>query len=109
MTNSYLLYSEGNMFWFYILDKFKQIPGFVQETNNDINLNSISSAADCASYCYTNTNFTCLSFDYCPSSQICSLSKFGRDDGKQMTKNTQCSHYISKFLFHFIFLFGLIR
>ncbi|XP_071140792.1 uncharacterized protein [Mytilus edulis] len=77
-----------------VLAKFKQIPGMVLQNHNDISYTSISSAQDCASYCYTNTNFTCLSFDYCPASQICSLSRYGQDDGQTLATNAQCSHYL---------------
>jgi hypothetical protein len=50
----------------------------------------------CADMCRNMTGFVCLSFDYCPSTKQCQLSKQRTPDGQLLKKKASCDHYSSK-------------
>lgn len=76
-----------------ILQRFQKLPGKVVQFNNDAVIRNIKTADMCAYLCNGNVNFTCNSFEYCPSSKVCTLSKIHTDDGNVVSSTQQCDLY----------------
>lgn len=74
------------------ISKFRKIQGKVLQYHNDKTISYVSQASDCADYCVTS-NFTCNSFDYCPQSQVCTLSRSHTEDGTLVGTGGSCDHY----------------
>ncbi|XP_056019755.1 uncharacterized protein LOC125671708 isoform X2 [Ostrea edulis] len=73
--------------------KYQKIPGKVVQFNNDAVFQGFTSASDCADTCQSFGNWTCNSFEYCPSSQSCTLSKIHTADGTVTDSHQSCDLY----------------
>lgn len=76
-----------------VLQRYQKIPGKVVQYNNDAVLRNIKTADACANACNSNPNFTCNSFEFCFSSQVCTLSKIHTSDGNVVSSTQQCDLY----------------
>ncbi|KAK3090575.1 hypothetical protein FSP39_012798 [Pinctada imbricata] len=72
---------------------FTKIPGKVTPHDTDATYVTLSSPTECAEACLGQTQFACNSFDYCPSTQNCHLSKLHIQDGDKLFNQTDCDHY----------------
>ena len=88
----------GNYAWLLVFsDDFTKIPNRVGVYSMDASYVGISSVQNCADICRDiGSSFTCMSFDYCPSTQLCQLSKTRTPDGNMLNQSTSCDHYSSK-------------
>lgn len=82
----------------YVVERFQKLPGKVVQFNNDAVIRNIKTADMCAYLCNGNVNFTCNSFEYCPSSKVCTLSKIHTDDGNVVSSTQQCDLYDRTFI-----------
>ncbi|XP_062619516.1 uncharacterized protein LOC134281071 [Saccostrea cucullata] len=73
--------------------RYQKIPGKVVQFHNDAVIGGITSASDCADTCQTFGNWTCNSFEYCPSSLTCTLSKIHTADGTVTDSTQMCDLY----------------
>ncbi|XP_041360235.1 uncharacterized protein LOC121376435 [Gigantopelta aegis] len=73
--------------------KFQKWSGLMANYQDDMNYQQIGSATTCADLCDQQTRGTCNSFDYCPKSQVCSLSGLYTSDGKKLSNAPTCSHF----------------
>ena len=72
-------------------------PNRVGVYSADASYVSISSAQKCADICRKlESSFTCMSFDYCTSTQLCQLSQRRTPEGNMLNQSTLCDHYSSK-------------
>lgn len=67
------------------------------ENRNDEQIPNEGDPDNCAYYCLAEESFNCMSFDVCPSKNLCYLSKSTADDG-QLVDNDKCSHYSREFI-----------
>ncbi|XP_064606245.1 uncharacterized protein LOC135471113 [Liolophura sinensis] len=72
--------------------QFHKYPKVVLENRNDEQIPNEGNPDNCAYYCLAEKSFNCMSFDVCPSKNLCYLSKSTADDG-QLVDNDKCSHY----------------
>ena len=78
---------------FFFIERYQKIPGKVVQYNNDAVLRNIKTADACANACNSNPNFTCNSFEFCFTSQVCTLSKIHTSDGNVVSSTQQCDLY----------------
>ncbi|XP_062619530.1 uncharacterized protein LOC134281083 [Saccostrea cucullata] len=76
-----------------VLKRYRKLPGKMVQYNNDAVIQNIRTPDMCASLCSQNTNFTCNSFEYCPTSNVCTLSKIHTSDGTVVSSTQQCDLY----------------
>nr|XP_022319141.1 uncharacterized protein LOC111121934 [Crassostrea virginica] len=73
--------------------RYQQIQGKVIQYHNDATFTGFSSASDCADQCTTFGNWTCNSFEFCPTTQTCTLSKIHTADGNVLQSTQSCDLY----------------
>ncbi|KAJ8305362.1 hypothetical protein KUTeg_015907, partial [Tegillarca granosa] len=78
------------------INYFTNIPGRVLPHKSDRVFVNTSSAADCATTCFTATSFQCNSFDFCPSVGYCFMSKLHTQDGAIFSNQSICNHYSNR-------------
>ncbi|XP_052774803.1 uncharacterized protein LOC128213258 [Mya arenaria] len=72
---------------------FSKMPNRYRQMSNDKQV-TVTSAMDCARSCNDGSTLTgCMSFDYCPSNNLCGLSKSHTQDGSVVAGSTTCDHY----------------
>ncbi|KAK3607662.1 hypothetical protein CHS0354_010649 [Potamilus streckersoni] len=71
---------------------YRRIPGVYMQFANDKALTT-DDEYGCASQCNQNADFVCNSFDYCPGTKTCTLSKTHTEDGKLTDSSGQCDHF----------------
>lgn len=75
------------------INYFTNIPGRVLPHKSDRVFVNTSSAAGCATTCFTLKSFQCNSFDFCPSVGYCFMSKLHTQDGAIFSNQSICNHY----------------
>ncbi|XP_045159313.2 uncharacterized protein LOC123524856 [Mercenaria mercenaria] len=87
---------------FYIATMVEQSPSLLDFTkisqtvgvySMDATYVDVKSDYECADMCRNITGIICLSFDYCPSTKACQLSKRHTPDGRLLKRNINCDHY----------------
>ncbi|XP_022318193.2 uncharacterized protein LOC111121287 isoform X2 [Crassostrea virginica] len=74
--------------------QFTYLPGKQLSTTGDLQYPNVQSPQDCAKYCVTNFQFTCNSFEFCPTGTTnnCILNRRHTDDGTTLS-TSQCDHF----------------
>nr|XP_022315495.1 uncharacterized protein LOC111119542 [Crassostrea virginica] len=75
------------------LTEFTKLQILIKNLGNDTIYSNLKSAEDCANACLSTNRFPCNSFDFCPQSSTCYLSRKHISSGKQPSSNSTCQHY----------------
>ncbi|KAK3090337.1 hypothetical protein FSP39_011029 [Pinctada imbricata] len=75
------------------IDDFTMVPGQAYPNQKrTVTFQKIQTAAACATMCRKLNNISCEGFDYCPSTQVCTLSSSHSDQSTSVPSKT-CNHY----------------
>ena len=74
---------------------YQKIPGVYKQFSNDM-YETVSDAAACATACNNGDITPCNSFEYCPGSNLCTLSTHHASDGLAVNNQGTCDFYASE-------------
>ena len=76
---------------------YQKIPGVYKQFSND-KYETVSDAAACATACNNGEITPCNSFEYCPGTNLCTLSTHHASDGLAVNNQGTCDFYASKLI-----------